>query len=506
MYDLRLKRSKYNIVSSLASQMVVLICGLIIPRLMIDAFGSEGYGATTSITQFLSYIALLEGGIGGVARAALYKPLAKQDTHEISAVVAEIKRFFRVIGYIFFVYVAVLACSFKYISGLETFDWFFTFGLVIAISISTFAQYFIGISYTVLIQAGQRSYITNTISIITTIVNTVSVVFLINLDCNLIIVKLVSSLIFVLRPVLAWLYVKKEFKLIKCPKDSEKRLKQKWTGLGQHLAFYLHSHTDVAILTIFSSLSNVAIYSVYHMVIYQMQNFASSFATGMEALFGDMLAKREDEGLSKTFGYYESLISVVAIILFSVTAVMIIPFVSVYTRGIDDANYLDPWLAFFLIMASMLYCLRAPYHSMVIAAGHFKQTKYAAYGEAVLNILLSILFVNIWDLSGVGLATAIATAFRFLYYVIYLKNNIINRKVYLFLKRECVNMLGFFAVLVSGILIVNNFDIAGYGTWILAAAVVTIIAVLIVLMLNMLFYRNDFLAAIRFFLKKQVKN
>ena len=41
------------------------------------AYGSDVNGLVSSITQFLGYIALVEGGVGGVIRAALYKPLAK---------------------------------------------------------------------------------------------------------------------------------------------------------------------------------------------------------------------------------------------------------------------------------------------------------------------------------------------------------------------------------------------------------------------------------------------
>ena len=79
MVDNRKIRAKKNILTSLVSQLVVLVCGIVVPRLMIGEFGSEAYGATTSITQFLAYITLLEGGIGGVARAVLYKPLAQKD-------------------------------------------------------------------------------------------------------------------------------------------------------------------------------------------------------------------------------------------------------------------------------------------------------------------------------------------------------------------------------------------------------------------------------------------
>ena len=122
MKDQRERRAKLNIIVSLLGQFVTLACGLIVPRLLIGQFGSEAYGATTSISQFLAYITLLEAGIGGVARAALYKPLADCDMRQISAVVCEIKRFFRVIGYIFAAYVIVLACTFQRIADVRCFD------------------------------------------------------------------------------------------------------------------------------------------------------------------------------------------------------------------------------------------------------------------------------------------------------------------------------------------------------------------------------------------------
>lgn len=203
------KKAKLNIATSLLGQFVTLVCGLIVPGLMIRSFGSEVYGATASIAQFLSYITLLEGGIGGVARAALYKPLADNNIRAISRVQSEIQRFFRAVGYIFTAYVLIIACSFKYISHMDALDWTTTFLLVLVISISTFGQYFIGISNSVLLQAAQKTYITQILNSLTVILNTVSIIILVKLGCSIITVKLVSSCIFVLRPVALWLYVKK---------------------------------------------------------------------------------------------------------------------------------------------------------------------------------------------------------------------------------------------------------------------------------------------------------
>ena len=495
--DERSRRAKLNIIVSLLCQAVTLVCGLLIPRLMINSFGSEVYGATASIAQFLAYITLLEGGIGGVARAALYKPLAENNFETVSAIVNEIKRFFRVIAYVFIAYVAILAVSYKSISNVESLDWISTALLVVVISISTFGQYFIGISYSVLLQASQKAYISNIVSVVGTIVNTVMVIILVHADCNIIVVKLVSSIVFVLRPVALWLYVKKHYKLVKCDKDYPVYLTQKTTGLGQHIAFFMHSNTDVVVLTWFANLTSVAVYSVYHMVVSQIQNITSSFSTGMEAVFGDMLARGEKDQLNKTFGYYETLISAVSTVLFSCTAVLIVPFVKLYTFGVTDADYIAPLFAVLLILGAYMTCLRMPYHSMTIAAGHFKQTRMAAYGEVLINIGLSVVLVWNFGLVGVAIGTLAAVMFRFLFYVIYLAKHIFYRSVWLFVKRIAVNTVGFSITYAAGSLAFAQLDISNYFYWILCAIVTALFSVAITVGTNAIFYKKEFIPILK---------
>ena len=489
--DTRAKRAKLNIVVSLGCQALVLLCGLIVPRLMIGQFGSEAYGATASISQFLAYISLLEGGIGGVARAALYKPLAEGNMQVISEIVSEIKRFFRVIAFIFVGYVLILACFFQSISHIQCFDWFSTFLLVIVISISTFAQYFIGISYSVLLQADQRTYITSIINISTTILNTVMIVILIYLNSSLILVKFISSCVFVLRPIMMWLYIQKHYSLVKAEAKKKNFLSQKWNGLSQHIAFFLYSNTDIAVLTLLANLKAVAVYSVYYMVVSQIENFTASFSTGMEAVFGDMLAKHEMDTLHRTFGYYETLISVIATILFSVTAVLIIPFVRIYTVGVTDANYIASTFSILLILASLVACLRKPYHNIVIAAGHFKETQFAAYGEAIINIVLSVCLVIKFGLIGVAIGTLVATTFRFLYYAVYLTNHIFNRKIGLFIRRTAVNIGTYAVIYMIGCQICMYWNFTNYFMWALCGVALVVMAVAVTLFSSCIFYRED---------------
>lgn len=492
MPDRRSSKAKKNIVVSLASQIVVLICGLVVPGVMIRAFGSEAYGATTSITQFLAYITLLEGGIGGVARAALYEPLAKKDMDTIGAIMAEIKGFFRVVALIFAGYVLVLACSFKYISQVVCMDWISTFVLVLVISISTFGQYYIGIANSVFLQAAQKSYVTNLVSICATVINTVSVIILIHAGCSLILVKLASSCIFFLRPVVLWWYVRKYYRIGNgYSKTNKKYLTQKWSGLGQHIAFFLHSNTDVVVLTCLTDLRVVAVYSVYNMIVSHMQSLTVSFSSGMEAVFGDMLARGEQEELHKTFGIYETILSVAAVVLFAATTVLIVPFVRIYTAGVQDADYYAPVFALLLILSALCYCLRLPYHAVVVAAGHFRQTSAVAYGEAVINVCLSIALVGKYGLIGVAAGTVIATCFRFVYYVIYLSKGIMHRKVRLFLKRTAVNAAAYAVSCAVAVVAVSSININNYLIWGVCGAVATVFACTVTIGVNRLFFPGE---------------
>lgn len=502
MADQRKTKAKKNIVTSLASQIVVLICGIIVPRLMIGAFGSEAYGATSSITQFFAYITLLEGGVGGVARAVLYKPLAQKDVATIGAIMGEIKSFFRVVAWIFAGYVLILSCGFRSISHMESMDWITSFVLVIVISISSFGQYFIGITNSILLQAAQKTYITNVVSIGATVINALSTVILIYLGCSMITVKLVSSCIFFMRPVVLWLYVNKHYHIGKAePVKGKTYLTQKWVGLGQHIAFFLHSNTDIAVLTVLADLRTVAVYSVYNMIITNIQNLAMSFVSGMEALFGDMLARGEKEQLHETFRTYETILSVVAVVLFSVTAVLVVPFIGIYTAGITDTNYLQPLFALVMVLTALSYCLRLPYHSMVIAAGHFKQTSLAAYGEAVLNVGCSVILAAKFGLVGVAAATLAATWFRFLFYVVYLSRNIFNRKIGLFVKRSLINAAAVAGNYALGCKIMSCFSITNYISWAICGVVLVVVMGALTLGINVCFFRKDCLVLVRKFIK-----
>ena len=211
---MREKRLFYNTVSSLVFQLTTIICGFILPRLILSAFGSEVNGLVNSITQFLGIISFLELGVGAVVQSALYKPLAENKQDDVSKIIASANKFFTRLGEILLIYVIVLVVVYPQFAG-KNFGFAYTATLIVAISISSFAQYFFGIVNRLLLTADQRGYIQYNAQTIAVVGNTIACFVLIYLQCSIQVVKLTTSLIYLLQPFFVYLYVRGHYKIDK---------------------------------------------------------------------------------------------------------------------------------------------------------------------------------------------------------------------------------------------------------------------------------------------------
>ena len=155
MNNNRTRNAILNILFSLILQIVTFVKGLILPRLIIPTYGSDVNGLVGSITQFLTYISLLEAGVGSIFRASLYKPLANGDMNSVSGIINEQKRFYRKIGIIFIFYVIAL-CAFYPIIAKTEIAKPYIITLILILSVSIFAEYFVSLPYASLLSADQK--------------------------------------------------------------------------------------------------------------------------------------------------------------------------------------------------------------------------------------------------------------------------------------------------------------------------------------------------------------
>ena len=486
----RTRKAAINSAAGIFYEIATIIAGLVLPRLILGAFGSKYNGISSSITQFLSFVALLRAGVGGVTKAALYKPLANGDVNRISGIIKATEKFMRRVAFIFLALLVGMACTYPYLVRKE-FEWLFTASLVLIIGLSTFAQYYFGITYQMLLEADQQHWVVYVISTFTTILNVITAVLLINNGLGIHAVKLGSSLVFCINPIAINLYVKKKYKLDHSVPADNSAIKQRWDAFAQQVAMMVRDNTDIIVLTVFTNTLEVSVYSVYFLVIKAMNSLLRSFTNGIGGAFGNMIAKNEENLLNKNFRVYELVVYSIAIIMYSCTCLLIVPFVMIYTKGVVDIDYSRPVFGYVLSFAYLFYCIRIPYQTIVEVAGHFRQTKQGAYFEAVLNITSSIFLCWKFGIVGVAIGTLLAMAFRTFQYALYItKAGLIKRGNSVFIKRILVCLSNVIAIIILGQWIPTVKSI-NYLSWLLNALITGFFALAVTAVFDWLFYRAD---------------
>lgn len=421
--------TKLNICVSVLHQILTAACGLIIARLILQSFGSENNGLMQSVSQILGYTVLLEGGIGGVMRAALYKPLADNDSKQVTDIFQSGKSFFGKISLIFILFVFVLGCCLKLAIHTE-FDWLYVFVMVLILGANTYFGYYAAISHKLLLMADQKLYVIQLVQIISTGVNLVLCFVSIHFGAGIHVVKLLTAVTAMLGPIFFCGYVRKHYSIAPKSQRNAYKLPQQRDGVIHHLAYFVHRNTDVVLLSLLSSLENVSIYAVYHTVISVLEQLFSSISSGIAGKIGALYARKETDKLNETIDIYEACNTALTFSVGVVCCRLILPFVSIYTTGVHDANYYRPLFAVLLICGSMVNCIMLPYSVTISAAGHYKETKPGAIGEVSINLLVSLILVRRFSLIGVAIGTLAAMIFRLLYNVNYLSGAILKRPVY----------------------------------------------------------------------------
>ncbi len=491
----RSTNAKLNIASGLVQELVAVICGLILPRVMLAFFGSTYNGIVNSVTQFLGFSAILRSGLGAVTNAALYKPLADGDWDKVSSIMVATDRFMKKVGWL----LAGLILGFSLLYPLVVLDEFpygFSALLVILIGISSFVENMFSIKYKILLQADQKYYVQTIFAVIAQILSTAISIGLIYMNCGIHLVKLGAALGMMSTPFLLKFYVNRNYKINWKAQSDNMAIKSRWDAFAQQLAAIMNNNVPTIIMTLLLKLNEVSVYTVYYMVAHNINKLLTSSLTGLKSTFGNMLAKGEMIHLRKRFCDVEYLVFLISFILFTTTAILLTPFVLVYTKGITDANYNRVALGYGLVIVNLLNVLRLPYQLIVEAAGHFKQTRNGAFVEVGLNVVVSLVAAKFFGVIGVVLGGLVGTLVRNGQFIWYANYKLMGMSLW----RTVKNYAAYFAAgafltwMVPKIVHISS---DGYLPWIFSAVIVFVIVAVAMAVFSILFSPVQFRSALR---------
>lgn len=483
---MRSKLAMRNMVMNLFLQILVMVSGLILPRFFMETYGSAVNGMITSVNQFLMYLGLAEAGISTASVVALYAPLAHEQEDDVNAILSATRKFYNRSGMLFLGLVLALTVVYPFfISGQLESGMVRTMVLVLASS--TLVDFFFLGKYRVLLTANQKGYIVALIQSVGAIVNMIVSILLIHIGASVLIVKAVATGVYILRLILVRIYVKREYPNVDFHAEPKMdALNQRGAALLHQVVGIIVNNTDVVLLTALigrGSLLEVSVYSAYNLVVTAVNTLLTSFSNGLTAGFGEVISKGEDDILRTNYSSYEYMYFVILFIAVVCMGVLIIPFISVYTINMTDVNYVRPLIGVLFTIIVLLQNIRIPGVTIICAAGHYKETRYQAILEAVINLVISIALIQRIGMAGALIGTVCSYGYRSIDVIIYNSRKLVKGTGKKTLVRVGRNIVAVMALILLGCHFVPQ-RMESFVSWFLYAVISGGISSGVILLLN----------------------
>lgn len=402
-----------NSASTALLQIMTMVVGFFIPRIMIGVYGSEINGLISSIMQFIAYFNLVEAGISGAAVWALYKPLAEKNNKLVSSIIVATKNFYNKAGYIFVSLTLGLALIYPAFIKVTSLSFIEVFLLALILGVSGALEFFTLAKYRALLTADQKTYIISLASVCAIILNAVIIFILSYLNFNIVVVRFAALLSVFLRSIILHLYVVKKYPYIDYSVNGDSsKLNKHWDAMFLQLLGVMQTGGPIIMATILTDLKTVSIYTVFNLVIGGINSILSIFISGLAASFGDVIARKEKNVLLKAYDEFEISYYTLITVVYSVAFIMIMPFIKLYTHGIADINYELPVLGFLMVLNGLLYNIKTPQGMMVISAGWYKETKLQTTIQALILIIVGTICGYYYGLSGIVIGSILSNIYR----------------------------------------------------------------------------------------------
>lgn len=433
---MRAKLSLYNSSSAMLLQIVNMIINLILPRVIVLEYGSATNGLVTSIRQFVQYFNVVEGGLAFAAVYALYKPLAENDHDRINHILSGANKLYNYSGLIFSGLVvagAFVYPIFVHEEGITP----LTMGmLVVIIGAQGALEFFAVGKYKALFTADQKSYVISLINAMAATLNSAIIIVLAKLHLDIVLVWLFSLTSFIIRMLAYILYARRKYKNLDFNAEPDfKALDKRWDSLILQILGAVTVGTPVLVISFMCGLKESSVYTVYNMVFASVLAILSTFNNGLSAIFGDMLVKNETEIFQRAYKQYEYLYYGLMGWAYACAAILIMPFIRIYTQDLTDVNYIRPEIGLLFVLSGILYNAKTPQGMLVISAGLYKETKYQTLAQAIINLVVSVALAPSLGITGVILGSVVSNLYRTIDLVIFIPKTLTKLPIMITVRR-----------------------------------------------------------------------
>lgn len=478
-----------NIATSILPQVANIVSNLIIPGLIIVKFGSEINGLVSTTRSVISYISLIGAGIATAVTQALYMPVAKKDSRVVKGMLRAADDMFNRYGLIYILITVLFATIYPHMIKSEI-EYSIISGLLIVMSLSGASEFFAIGRCRSLLYAHQRVYVCSIIQASSLLISLILAIILLRTDAGIIVVQFTISFVYVLRGTFLTLYVEKNYPQYNGFKKAEPintAIEKRNDAMIHQLSGLAVTGSQVTILTLLVDLNAASIYSVYNIVLSGIKMICANLCTAITPFLGKKYALNEKKDLKEKYDLLEVGFFLFVTFFLSVTIIMLLPFVSIYTKN-ADINYHYPLFAVLFVISTAFYILKLPSTALINVAGHFKETKNRAIIEGSLSIFLSVILTLLFGMNGVLMGTGVALGWRCLDTILYSSKYILKSSFFKSVRRFLISIVNIITFGIWGLSI--NSTPTGYLQWVIMASFVSTIVILVLMIETVLFERK----------------
>ena len=409
----RTKKAYINAGVTLITHISQTLIGFVIQKMFIDYLGIDYLGYNSVFQNLLQMLNLADLGIGVAITSFLYKPLAVQDKRAISTLMYMYKKIYNILGIVVLSIGLFLTtiigfiitdanCSLGYLRGL--------FLINLAGTVST---YYLAYKRTLLI-ADQKAYITSLIDtaiyFIMSLLQVIILIFFPNYIlflCITVTKNIVANIIISVQCRRRYDLVGKEFddELMKEYKPQIVRYVK--DVFISKIGAYVYYSTDNIIISVFKGSLLTGYLSNYTMIIGHLNIVVTQVLSSIQATFGNYINTTQDKNakLRMTDNYF-----CVNFCIGNFCMICFVLLVQPFIKFFFGENLLLPFsTALWLGINLMLTILIQLPSQMFIICRLYKYDKPIIIVSAILNIVLSMMLVNIMGINGVLIGTFVTS-------------------------------------------------------------------------------------------------
>lgn len=417
-------RTKYSFINLLASsgaRFFTLFLAFLVRTVLIQFLGKEYLGVESVVTSFMQMLNISELGLGSAIIFRLYKPLKDNSLESVRKYLNFLSKAYIIIGVV--IIVAGFIFSFFIPSltrdvSIESSEIFIIYWLYV---IQMASSYWVLSFRHAIVQADQKGYIITSFSTLGIMIGSFGQIAFYIFAHNYIFGLAFSLIIQTFSGFLASIYTKKKYPFVSTIRKSIKLTKIESKNLFKDI--YALSLTKICkvsnksvptvVASAFTGAIQAGFYSNYQLIMNSIDSLLTVAFSSITASIGNLNATENKELKIDAFNK----LNFIMFLLLNVCACSICTLTNPFIELVWGESYLlSEWIVLgvsaYIIVSGFLLIIG----NFKEAGGIFWQGRYRPLIGCILNIILAIIFMNHWGLSGLIWTITISRVFTELWF------------------------------------------------------------------------------------------